>query len=1081
MAFIDSFGRPIKSDMNGDDLRSLIKTLSQGNVGKPTTKSESIPQDKAIEEVRDILKKYSKDYEKDEKESQKYMEQVIDLLKKIEKDKDAKKDKINMPKPKTEEGMAKDIGSLAKVFTKKGSGYTHDVHVEAAIYKAIGVLQNIESCVCNRKNIDRIVNPSQAKYNNLRKTTEKTTHGTEPEINLNNSKEKSSWFSKFFGHFFRDTSKILYSIKIRTKADLKTLTDVVKKLDKNARIKKLGEDHYKVITEASSKNIKSGLKGANFDSTTESTHFSHRSPTMLAIELMQLELGRIQKLTDSIQQSLFGFNVGEKALKGVMKNSNEYMTNIHDVALQTAGITGDMRTLQERMENIDRLSESVANTGFERVQTQRQYIRNLRLGIRNEMTALRLGEAQLSTERLIGAEAGSLGDMFANWFNSTRLTANQIAIIGRSIVDVSRYTGITGDNLVKVVQSSEQFLNQMRGAGTFSADAARNIIGIQANAQRLGATQAIAPLLRGLSSANGFWLDINEGMRSFLAMSAGAVNNPDVMRRLQAGTIMQDTSGETQRALVAGMRETFRRLVGVSIEDFNAGNVTNEQRIRGGHALRQMGFEEPGDAARAIASFGNQFRSLTEQINDNNEALRINNNLQRRTTNDNAERTRLETEQRRLRISASLSLLDALEEETLNTNNMADALNSFGNRSPQFADTMRSLGINPGGNTRQAIETALRSAIQEINNEIDRANARPGAVQRERLQVNENDITSALQSTQSFQSLLERITTAQQRAGVATAQNVDSGRQILDQAIITNDWLSKLWEKFKQWVEGTPWVRELMSTFAKIEIALTGLGSVLGGILTVVGGIAGVAQIARWLGIGGGASAGATSIGSAIATVAVPLIVTAVIAGLAVWVGSQFNDLVNTVRDTERAQLEASIREREQRNIQQELQDRNNPNLDQNMRPRFIPGREGFSTGNWQFPPEGGWNSVIPNGPGFPSVNPNFQQVPSPVSFMGNNEDVEDLVARNSLNVSSEDGGDLSSLGDIASNSMSTSQGVRRTNILLQQIINLLSNSSFSSEDNSTDSNVLNTPPRWFRMNTGGHHQTANIASVLST
>jgi hypothetical protein len=145
-AVTDNFGRAIQNaTMSLDQLRGTIKSLLQGNVGKPTARNNTAKDHtKLLQEIRGLLKTHEKDYDKNEATSKKYCDQVIKFLKDFKKSKDNSTGSKSKKKPessKAETVMAKQLQSLHAHATKKGSIYTHDIHCENVLNAILNAIQ----------------------------------------------------------------------------------------------------------------------------------------------------------------------------------------------------------------------------------------------------------------------------------------------------------------------------------------------------------------------------------------------------------------------------------------------------------------------------------------------------------------------------------------------------------------------------------------------------------------------------------------------------------------------------------------------------------------------------------------------------------------------------------------------------------------------------------------------------------------------------------------------------------------------------------------------------------------------------
>jgi len=153
---IDNLGRKIDStNMSLGEIKALVGTMMKSKVGaaRPVeSKKEGVPQGD-MGKVRELLEQYTKDFAKDMQEQKGFLSDVVGslkdlvqkrLAKKAESKGQPKKEKKEKPfVSKEEKAMSKSSEGLYKTFAKKGSGYTHDIYVEKAIYELCNCLKGM--------------------------------------------------------------------------------------------------------------------------------------------------------------------------------------------------------------------------------------------------------------------------------------------------------------------------------------------------------------------------------------------------------------------------------------------------------------------------------------------------------------------------------------------------------------------------------------------------------------------------------------------------------------------------------------------------------------------------------------------------------------------------------------------------------------------------------------------------------------------------------------------------------------------------------------------------------------------------
>jgi hypothetical protein len=146
---IDNIGRNIDSGMSGADLKGLVESLAKGSVGKakPFNATASQDSDKLLSDLKSYIPKFST-----------AIKSVENLVKSVKdfmgnKGKETKNDKMGFNADKM-------MKKLAEHGLKKGSIYTHDIHVEKIqklmylqMQKQTVALQALNACLCPDKAI----------------------------------------------------------------------------------------------------------------------------------------------------------------------------------------------------------------------------------------------------------------------------------------------------------------------------------------------------------------------------------------------------------------------------------------------------------------------------------------------------------------------------------------------------------------------------------------------------------------------------------------------------------------------------------------------------------------------------------------------------------------------------------------------------------------------------------------------------------------------------------------------------------------------------------------------------------------
>lgn len=426
---------------------------------------------------------------------------------------------------------------------------------------------------------------------------------------------------------------------------------------------------------------------------------------------------------------------------------------------------------------------------------QRTQLNNLRRGIKEARTLNRVTTTGLNTASLLGSNAESTAEYFADMHQNLQMSANDIDRVASGLREVSRQTGITGDRLIGIAKNSEQFATNMRNAGTLTASAARNITSVLAQSSLTGTTQAAQRIL-GVLSGNLLAGDTDQQTTNLLLQSA---RSERARSAVLTGTALQDRG--VVREIAQGMEAVIRQLTGGR----DISDLSPQQRAAADATSRRaynIGIQELQLAARNLLEGS---RSFTERLAS----------LQRLAPSVRDERRRtLEFDQLSEYINQFGNLLNT-------TDNLDQAFNNF-NRDirrtdSDFNETMRALNINMGsGQFNQAqLQQVLGRASENLNQRLSAANIRES--------ITPESIAAALAEgpnrADRLRDLIQRFSDLNKQAEAARQANQDPIsrisrsviaieamlRQALNSGIGT---LGVLTDKLLSEMANAPWLQE---------------------------------------------------------------------------------------------------------------------------------------------------------------------------------------------------------------------------------------------------------------------------------
>jgi len=836
---LDNLGRKINStNMSIGELKGLIGTLMKSKVGpaKPISNTEKPSEGASGDRQFDYgplvqaFEKYVKGHSQDISEQANLVEEIKSLLSDIgqkkegtkgqEKDKGEKSEQKEETFPekfmaslknffkkdfKQGEIVSESTEGLYKVFSKKGSGYTHDVYCERWLHQVYDTLTKIaeKMSVADVVKTSDIVSEIKGDsfFDDAKKASASATERNssvdfgvprEPRIRSFDESEYQEFMERLdrAEPFEIQISSLEdakdFFLSLRSGKAFKGLVGAADLTDKQIKSwagsystnvddivkyfrKEIGglsfEDAYQNNEKFRAAYARSGRK---FDDDSLKTDQEKKGvmESIIQLEARRLKAsGRQERRREDIEQRnrdlqirtisalekfTLGFEVLNTAIEGLIDKERKFVQDIRAAAYETAGVTGETRSLQKSYEDI---GKSSIRTGVAREKFQEAFLRGTKSGLRDQKKLNSLVSAQLNTEKQIGVEAGSLGEQFLEFGNSFKFNEDQIAAVGRGIRNVGRDSGVVGDRLKQAVDSSKQFVDQMRKASTATAGSVSNVIGLQAEFQKVGVEGG--KLLGALSSTSGFL----EADTQTLALVANAAARAGLTQEMWNGEILksnknikQFNSGLMQQARALGLAGSNAEEMRASLENMSA----LDKRLLNMRFKAAFGMES-GELVGAIEALENKSRTLAERLTELNKEKAKNLTLE--------EKAKIAEDERRLKLTAALAPLTAISEAAKGTKSMDEALAKFGKRRGEFEEDIAAIG-QAWTSERDVARSSLKTAVNTLNEGLKKAG-------KKELSIDSKKIEDALKDETKFRELTSELSKAEQELSTAQKAQLD--------------------------------------------------------------------------------------------------------------------------------------------------------------------------------------------------------------------------------------------------------------------------------------------------------------------
>jgi hypothetical protein len=216
---------------------------------------------------------------------------------------------------------------------------------------------------------------------------------------------------------------------------------------------------------------------------------------------------------------------------------------------------------------------------------QKVYMSNLKKGFKDNKEGMKVMKSGLFLSTMIGSEAQQTADLFGDWHRTLALTSSEMGELARGMRNVALSTGVTGDELLGAMKSSEGILKNLRNQGNLTADVAKTVIGMMAEAKKTGFEEITNKVLNPLSSTGNI-LDADAKTQGLIFSISNRMGG-DATNDVLSGTFMEDRSN------LAGFSNELMSLVGdlsdgaiSSLGDFDKLNKEQKKEL----TLRLRGY-----------------------------------------------------------------------------------------------------------------------------------------------------------------------------------------------------------------------------------------------------------------------------------------------------------------------------------------------------------------------------------------------------------------------------------------------------------------------------------------------------------
>ena len=269
---------------------------------------------------------------------------------------------------------------------------------------------------------------------------------------------------------------------------------------------------------------------------------------------------------------------------GSVTDAMQFQREMRLIAFQTKGITGDFRGMQSEFSDLGQVAKE---TGKSINVMQKVYMSNLKKGFKDNKEGMKVMKSGLFLSSMIGSEAQQTADVFGDWHRTLALSSGEMGELARGMRNVALTTGVTGDELLGAMKSSEGILKNLRNQGNLTADVSKSVIEMMAESKKAGFEDSAQKYLSALSSHSKM-MEADDSTKALL-FGAASTMGPEAGRQMVGGTFMKDRSNLA--GLSKGLKERVANQIGMKGEDFDFGKLTEKERTLSAMRLKSVGIE----------------------------------------------------------------------------------------------------------------------------------------------------------------------------------------------------------------------------------------------------------------------------------------------------------------------------------------------------------------------------------------------------------------------------------------------------------------------------------------------------------
>lgn len=392
-------------------------------------------------------------------------------------------------------------------------------------------------------------------------------------------------------------------------------------------------------------------------------------------------------------------NIWNHLFKDLVLQEREYAMQMRHIGRNTRNLTSDTKKLNQEFSSMEK---SAIQTGQNRTTLQKEYLSVLKKGIKSQKETLAITKTSLNLGTMMGSNAEemheiglSTSDIFNRWNRELNLSNNQVSQISRGMQQVSTHTGITGKEMMAVVQESESLVQNMRSSMTLTADATSNVMEMMGQAKKIGVDKQMEAIISAATNTVSLFMKSSDEIQNLMFAAAGSMGR---IGDLRTGELTKTASG--MKSLSQGIENVINRF-GVSLDDLD--KLDPERLARLNLQLQTAFGMQLGDIQRirealkeSGKTYADRMAEVTAQLQNQNLTVE--------------ERLKLEKQGAKMQLDRGLQFMTAIDEAAKGARNLDQAVGDATKKlGPELLRDLGKMGIGD----LKGVATMISQRIKE--------------------------------------------------------------------------------------------------------------------------------------------------------------------------------------------------------------------------------------------------------------------------------------------------------------------------------------------------------------------------------